>query len=190
MAKFNVPEDVSVSAFFKEHVPSQFSQLAAGADHSSLKGKEITLQYDLDGKRYCLRIKDGSNLDVIEGGIDKPLLNLAIAEKPWRAAMTGKLQGVIDRFSDPLEMADASRLNTLMTIKGALKVDLKQADGTVLPISMVFNGEDKPAVTITLDLADWISMQNRETTGQALFMSGKLKFTGDMMFLMKLQTLM
>jgi putative sterol carrier protein len=31
MARFTVPEDVSVSAFFEEHVPSQFAQLTAHA---------------------------------------------------------------------------------------------------------------------------------------------------------------
>ena len=48
----------------------------------------------------------------------------------------------------------------------------------------------KPAVTLNLDLPDWIAMQKKETTGQALFMNGKLKFTGDMVLLMKLQTMM
>ncbi|HNY66494.1 MAG TPA: SCP2 sterol-binding domain-containing protein [Deltaproteobacteria bacterium] len=189
MAKFQVPDDVSVSAFFKEYVPSQFEEMTAGADLSALKGKELTLQYDVDGQKYCLKITDGKSLDVIEGGVDKPLMHLAIDERNWRDAVTGKLQGVIDRFTDPVEIADVARLNTLMATKGALTVDLKTADGKGFPINMVFNGEEKPAVTINLDLNDWIAMQNKETTGQALFMSGKLKFTGDMVFLMKLQSL-
>jgi putative sterol carrier protein len=45
-------------------------------------------------------------------------------------------------------------------------------------------------VDISLELKDWIAMQNKETTGQNLFMNGKLKFTGDMVLLMKLQTLL
>jgi len=54
---------------------------------------------------------------------------------------------------------------------------------------MVFNGEAKPSVDISLELQDWIAMQNKQTTGQNLFMNGKLKFMGDMVLLMKLQTL-
>jgi putative sterol carrier protein len=54
---------------------------------------------------------------------------------------------------------------------------------------MVFNGETKPSVDMTLDLQDWIAVQNKQTTGQNLFMNGRLKFAGDMIFLMKLQDL-
>jgi hypothetical protein len=190
MAKFNVPDDVTVSAFFKEYVPSQYPQLIAGANLSALKGKEVTLQYDIDGVRYCLKIKDGTSLDVIEGGIAKPLIHMAIGEDNWRSAITGRFQGLIDRFTDPVELADKARLNTLLSLKGSLQVNLVESDGNIIPLSMVFNGEPKPAVTINVNMDDWMAMQNKETTGQALFMGGKLKFTGDMMLLMKLQTLM
>jgi putative sterol carrier protein len=190
MAKFNVPDDVTVGEFFKHHFPSLYSQLIANVDLSALKGKEVTLQYDVDGKSYCIRIKkDGTAVDIIEGGVDKPLLHLTIDEQPWRDAVTGKLEGAIDMFMDPLEITDAFRVKTLMATKGALKIDLKGFDGNIIPISMVFNGESVPAVNVDLDLEDWISIQNKETTGQALVMSGKLKFTGDLFFLMKLHTL-
>lgn len=190
MAKFRVPEDVTVDSFFNEHVPAQFGELIAGKDLSALVGKEISLQFKISGKEYCLRIKDGKDLQVIKGAVDKPTLTLSMAESDWRDAVTGKLEGVIDRFTDPAEIADAKRFGTLASAKGTLNMELKRSDAASIPITMIFNGEDKPVVSINLDLPDWLSMQNRETTGQALFMSGKLKFTGDMVLLMKLQTMM
>jgi putative sterol carrier protein len=76
-----------------------------------------------------------------------------------------------------------------MDTKGTLNLTFKNGADNI-PVTMIFNGEAKPAVDISLELKDWIAMQNKETTGQNLFMNGKLKFTGDMVLLMKLQTLL
>lgn len=188
MAKFTVPSGVSVSDFFEKHVPVQFKEITAGANLSSLAGKEINLQFNIDDQKYCLKIKDGTNLDVVKGGVDKPLLTLALSEQIFLDSVTGKVEGMIDRFTDPVEIADTRRLNALTDTKGTLKLTLKQGDNNI-PVTMIFNGEEKPSVEISVDLKDWIAMQNKEITGQKLFMDGKLKFTGDMVLLMKLQTL-
>lgn len=189
MAKFDVPDTIDLDDFFSNFVPANFDSMIAGADLSGLSGKEVTLQYQVGEKRYCLKIKDGKSLEVVKGGIDKPMFSLSLSEDDFMKAITGKVEGVIDRFIDPAEIGDPKRVGTLMTTKGILNVSLKQGDGTI-PMTMVFNGEEKPAVSINLDVQDWVSMQKKETTGQNLFMNGKIKFTGDMVLLMKLQTLM
>jgi putative sterol carrier protein len=180
---------VSVDDFFTKHVPSQFKEITDGANLSSLAGKEINLQFNINDLKYCLNIKDGSNLDVVKGGVPKPLLTLALSEQIFLDSVTGKIEGMIDRFTDPVEIADPRRLKALMDTKGTLKLNLKQGDNSI-PVTMIFNGEEKPNVEISVELKDWIAIQNKETTGQNLFMNGKLKFTGDMMLLMKLQTLL
>jgi hypothetical protein len=188
MAKFTVPSGVSVEEFFIKHVPSQFKEITAGANLSSLAGKEVNLQFVVNNQSYCLRIKDGTNLEVINGTVEKPLLALFLSEEVFLDAVTGKMEGLIDRFTDPVEISDPARLKNLMETKGSLNLTLKQ-DGKTIAVKMVFNGEEKPAVDISMDLNDWIAMQNKQVTGQTLFMNGKLKFTGDMMLLMKLQAL-
>ncbi|HON58269.1 MAG TPA: SCP2 sterol-binding domain-containing protein [Smithella sp.] len=188
MAKFTVPSGVSVEDFFIKHVPSQFKEITAGANLSSLAGKEIHLQFLVNDQSYCLKIKDGTNLEVIKGAVEKPLLALSLSEQVFLDAVTGKMEGLIDRFTDPVEISDPARLKNLMETKGSLNLTLKQ-DGNTIPVKMIFNGEEKPSVDISLDLSDWIAMQNKQVTGQALFMNGKLKFTGDMVLLMKLQSL-
>jgi putative sterol carrier protein len=177
-----------VDDFFVKHVPSQFKEITAGANLSSLAGKEVNLQFNINDKNYCLNIKDGTTLDVVKGAVDKPLLTLSLSEQVFLDSVTGKLVGMIDRFTDPVEIADPVRLRNLMDIKGTLNLSLKQ-DGNNIPVTMIFNGEAKPSVDLSLELKDWIAMQNKETTGQNLFMNGKMKFTGDMVLLMKLQTL-
>jgi putative sterol carrier protein len=189
MAKFSVPSGVSVNDFFEKHVPAQFKEITAGANLSSLAGKEVNLQFNVTDQKYCLNIKDGSNLNVIKGGVDKPLLTLALSDQVLLDSVTGKIEGMIDRFTDPVEIADPVRLRNLMDTKGTLNLTFKNGADNI-PVTMIFNGEAKPAVDISLELKDWIAMQNKETTGQNLFMNGKLKFTGDMVLLMKLQTLL
>ena len=188
MAKFSVPSGVSVDDFFTKHVPSQFKEITAGANLSSLAGKEINLQFNVNDQKFCLKIKDGTNLEIVKGGVDKPLLTIALSEQILLDSVTGKVEGMIDRFTDPVEIADPMRLQNLMETKGTLNLTLKQ-DGNNIPVTMIFNGEAKPSVDLSLELKDWIAMQNKETTGQNLFMNGKMKFTGDMVLLMKLQTL-
>ena len=190
MATFKVAENVSVEDFFEKEVPAQFKDLIAGADMSSVAGKEIKLQFDVEGKKYCLNIKDGKEVEIIKGGADKPVLEISLSEKDWRDSVTGKLEGVIDRFTDPAQMADPKILNTLLATTGMLKVDLSKSDGAVMPISMSFNGGTNPEAAISLALEDWVAMQKGEANGQTLVMGGKMTFTGDMMFLMQLQELM
>jgi putative sterol carrier protein len=188
MAKFSVPSGVSVDDFFTKHVPSQFKEITAGANLSALTGKEINLQFNVNEQKYCLKIKDGTNLEIVKGGVDKPLLTLALSDQVLLDSVTGKIEGMIDRFTDPVEIADPTRLKNLMDTKGTLNLTLKNGDNAI-PVTMIFNGEAKPSVDLSLELKDWIAIQNKETTGQNLFMNGKMKFTGDMVLLMKLQTL-
>jgi len=190
MALFNVPANVKVDDFFKTYVPKQFSELTKGVDLSGMAGKELTVQFDIDGKKYCLKIKDGKNLTVIPGGIDKPVLCVALNEADWRAAVTGQMEGVIDRFADPAQAANPDILNTMLSTKGCLKVELKKPDGNLMPFSMVFNGETQPCGTIKLSLDNWRAMQKKETNGQNLFMAGQMQIDGDMMFLMSLNALL
>lgn len=187
MPIFSVPEKVTVEEFFTKHLPEQFPALIAGANMSALAGKEFQLQYDVEGKKYCLVIKDGKSLSVVPGGVPKPVLEISVPEADWRAAVTGKLEGVMDRFMNPAQMSDANLVEAVKSVKGNLLVDLKKDDGSEMLISMVFNGESEPKVRIKLSVADWVGMQNKQVDGQTLVMSGRMSFDGDMMFLMGLQ---
>jgi putative sterol carrier protein len=189
MSSFPVSEDVTVDDFYKQTVPAQFAELTAGLDLSTMAGKEFTLQFNIEDKRYCLKISEGTNLEVVEGGVDKPMLCLSLSEADWRDAVTGKIEGILDRFTDPTQVADTTRYERLLATRGTLHLELEKQDGGTMPIDMIFNGEEQPSVTMRLALGDWAAMQRREVTGPALFTSGKMKAQGDMMFLMSLQAL-
>ena len=189
MATFQVPATVEVDEFYRKILPAQFKELSAGVDFSAMAGKEFTLQFNIGGRKYCLRIVGGGDLEVIEGGIDKPMLTLVLSESDWRDSVTGRIEGILDRFTDTSQVADTARYQRLLSTRGTLNVELARGDGPVMPIAMIFNGQEKPAVSMRLALSDWVAMQRKEVNGQTLFMSGKMKATGDMMFLLSLQEL-
>ncbi len=190
MAMFQAPENISVDDFFKDLVPRQFKETLEGADMSVMAGKDFTLQFDVDGKKYCLKVKDGKDLEIIEGGIEKPMLGIQISEDFWRDSVTGKIEAGMDQFTDPQQAADAARYAALQSTSGTLKAELTKPDGSIAKLAMVFNGAASPESVIKLSLSDWAAMQSKEVDGQTLVMGGKMQFSGDMMFLMALQNLM
>lgn len=190
MVEFKVPADVSVDDFFKTHVPKQFKDVLATANVSAMAGKEFTLQFDIEGKKYALKIKDGKALEVIPGGLDKAMLSIRLQESFWRDSITGKVPGAMDQFTDPAQAADPGRYNLLLSTKGTLKVELSQEDGRKVPLALTFNGEAAPEATIKLAMSDWLAMQKKQVDGQSLVLAGKMQFDGDLMFLMQLQSLL
>jgi hypothetical protein len=185
-----IPAGVSVSALFPAHIARRVPRASSRPDPSLPGGRDITLQYDVGGMRWCYRIREGEGVEVVEGGMDRPLVSLAVAEHDVKSAAAGTFPGVVDQLFDPMCIAGEGAVSTLLSCRGALEMRLKKRDGTVIPLRMEFNGEAAPAVSVTLDLDDWVSMLNGETSGQALFMSGRLTFTGDMVLVMKLQNLL
>jgi putative sterol carrier protein len=187
------PEDISVEEFFTKFVPNQFNQMNALfslIDFSFLTGRDFKMQFDVEGRVYSVTFKNGKDLDVTEGSIDKPNFTLIVSEKDWRDAVTGKFNELADDFTgDPISFLNARHYKALMAMTGTVNMNLKKQDGVNIPLSLIFNGEEKPAVTVNLDMLDALRMMNKSVSGPVLFMNGKLKFTGNMVLLMKLQNL-
>ncbi len=188
------PEGISVDDFFVNFVPEQFNKMKDilnVVDLSFLGENDFKMQFNVEGKEYGVKFKNGKDLEVINGQVDKPAFSLYVSEKDWRDAVTGKFNKLADDFTgDPSYFIDAKRYSALQSTNGMVNMNLKKKDGRTLPLKVVFNGAETPAVTVNLDMVDGLAMLNRETDGMKLFMEGKLKFTGDMTLLMKLQNLM
>lgn len=187
------PEGISVDEFFTSFVPDQFSQLNAllnAVDLSFLSGKDFRMQFDIDGQVYSVAFKNAKDLEVKQGSIGEPNITVVVSEKDWRDAVTGRFNELADGLNgDPTAFIDAKRYEALMSMRGAVTMNLKKNDGSILPLKIVFNDEEEPAATLNLDMLDGLELMNKATNGMALFMKGKIKFTGNMLLLMKLQTL-
>ena len=127
---------------------------------------------------------------MIKGSTDEPNFTLIVSEKDWRDAVTGKLNELADDFTgDPTSFIDAKYYEALLSTNGKVNMNLKKKDGINLPLSLIFNGEENPAVTVNLDMMDALHLMNKSVTGLELIMNGKLKYSGSMVLLMKLQNL-
>jgi putative sterol carrier protein len=184
-----VPEDITFEDYFKDYIIKQFEDTKESTDLSWMSGKEMTYQYNVDGKKCCLKIKDGTDLDVLDGGIDKPMLEVMTSEAVWRDTVTGKETGMDFIMEESPNVSLEERYKSLGELKGTLKIEI-ETDGGVEKAVLVFNGETEPEATITLTLSDWLDMQKGETDGQTLVMGGKLQFDGDLMFLLSAQSML
>jgi putative sterol carrier protein len=188
-----VPENISVDEFFTKFIPDQFShmnELLNIIDLSFLNGSDFKMQFDIEGKVYSVTFKNEKYLEVTKGSIDEPNFTVIVSEKDWRDAVTGKFNELADDFiGDPSSLIDARHYEALMSMNGTINMNLKKKDGVNLPLSLIFNDEDSPAVTVNLDLLDALHLMNKSATGLGLLMNGKLKFTGSVLLLMKMQNL-
>ena len=187
------PENISVDEFFTEFVPEQFihmNELLSVMDLSFLTGSDFKMQFDIEGKVYSVTFKNEKDLEVTKGSIGEPNFTVIISERDWRDAVTGKFNELADDFTgDQTSFIDARHYEALMSMNGTVNMNLKKKDGVNLPLSLIFNDEDSPAVTVNLDLLDALRLMNRSATGLGLLMNGKLKYTGSMVLLIKLQNL-
>ena len=187
------PKDIKVSDFFKNEVPKVFKEGLGKVNTASLQGTEFSLQFNIPGAgggTYCLKVKDGKDLQIIEGGIDKPVIMIELAEKDFRDSISGEVLGTMYIFMSQEQVANRQKLDAVKGVSGTLNLELTKPDGGVFKIKMVFNGASQPQANLKMILDDYVKMTKKEVDGQSLFMSGKMGFEGDMMFLIQLQGVM
>jgi putative sterol carrier protein len=185
----DIPENVTVKEYFDEYVPKVFAEQVGAGAILGMEGTEIKVQFDItDGPTYSIVVKDAKELEVKEGPVDTPTVTLSMSEDIFRRAVTGKLQGATDTFTDVSKMS-RNRYDQLLGVKGKMTLDLAAGDGTSADITVKFNGADSPASTFKCSLEDWVAMNNGQLAGPTAFMSGKLKIEGDMPFAMSLSSL-
>jgi putative sterol carrier protein len=187
---FDAPENVTVEGFFKEYLLNKLTEIRETADLSWLAGKEFTANYKVNGLRYGMSIKNGTDLEVVDGGIDQAMLEISMSEKFWRDMATGKIESGMDSYILPGGSdADKDRYNALQDIRGTLKIKM-EVGSEVEEISMVLNGDSQPEAIITIALEDFVSINKGETDGPSMVMNGKLKIDGDIAFLLSVQEML
>ncbi len=187
------PQDISLDDFFTKFVPDRFNQLKNSLnsiDFSFLTGRDFKMQFNIGGKVYSVTFRNGKDMKVTKGSIDGANFIVTLSEKDWRDAASGKFNELTDDFTgNPASFIDANHYETLMSMNGMVNMNLRKKDGVNFPLSLVFNGEKSPSVTVHLDMLDALQLMNQSTTGLRLLMNGRLKFTGSILLLMKLQNL-
>lgn len=189
----DVPEDITVKQYFEEIVPKMVEEQLAKAPIAGMEGTEFTIEFDVKGDQdyvYGITVKDAKDVNIAEGALESPMIKLELSEDVWRKAVTGKLEGAMDAFTNMGEVANRKRYDALRSTKGTMNLEVGMPDGSTANIKVVFNNADSPAVTFKAALEDWAKVQSGELPGPMAFMQGKLKIDGDMSFAMSLGNLL
>lgn len=185
------PRDIKIQDFFENQVPKIFKEGLSKVNTKSLQGTEFSLQFNITGAgSYCLKVKNGKDLNIIEGGVDKPDITIELSENDFRDSIAGIVPGTMDIFMNMDQVANRDKLEQVKKVAGTLNLELNKPDGGVFKIKMVFSGSSQPQASLKMMLDDYVKMTKKEVDGQSLFMSGKMGFEGDMMFLIQLQGVM
>ncbi|RJP27793.1 MAG: hypothetical protein C4536_13190 [Actinobacteria bacterium] len=188
-----VSENVTVQEYFEQVVPEMVKEQLSGTSIAGMEDTMFTVEFNIKGDQdyvYGITVKDASELEVSEGPLENAMIKVVLDEDMWRKAVTGKMEGAMDMFTDMGQSADRKRYNALNSTSGTMNVELAMADGSVAPLKIVFNGAASPEVTFKVGIEDWALMQKGELAGPTAFMTGKLKIEGDMPFAMSLGNLM
>ena len=191
MNSYSIPQDVSVDDFFKQYVPLGFRMWTGDHPIEGMEGTEFTMQYRIAGEgggTYGIRVRDGTEMEILEGEMDHAMLSIEMSEKDWRDSVTGKFGGA-DEWMQSQERPSKERLETLRGIQGTLELELARPDEGVLECKVIFNMADIPRVLLQMKLDDYVAMQKGELRGQEAFLSGRMRVQGDMAFLMRLDSL-
>lgn len=191
MVELNIPEDIMPKPFFEELVPQQFKAVIAEQPIEGIEGIEFSLQFDINspnGGSWGVVVTDGKNMEIKPGGYENALLTVKLTEKDWRDAITGKagLSVGADMGKGLSGEQARSQFEILKNIRGKLEVELIKDDGSIFPVTIVFNKSDSPVAKIKMKMTDYLEMQAGKLDGPGAFMQGKLQLEGDMMFAMQL----
>lgn len=191
MVELNIPENIMPKPFFEELVPQQFKAVIAERPIEGVEGIEFSLQFDIDGPNggsWGVVVTDGKKMEIKPGGYDKALITMKLKEQDWRDAITGKAGLSIGADMGRGLSGDQARsqFEILKNIRGKLEVELVKEDGSIFPVTIIFNKTDSPVAKIKMKMADYLEMQAGKLDGPGAFMQGKLQLEGDMMFAMQL----
>ena len=188
-----VSEDIGVKEYFEEFVPRMFREQLEKSPVTGMEGTIFAAEFDISNgtdQAFGITVKDGRELEINEGPLDNPMVRIQLSEEVWRKAVTGKMVGAVDMFTDMEQMANRQRFEALKSTQGTMNLVLSLPDGSVANIKVIMNGAESPFVTFMTTAEDWAKMATGDLTGPAAFMSGRLKIDGDLAFAMSLGNMM
>ena len=183
----DIPKDLSIKDLLLDFSPNMAKQMIAESGAAAeLADTELSMVVDVSGTKYSYVVKNGTDFDVKEGGLDNAMVLIEIAEDD--------LQKMIETNSLDMLLGIQSDLNkrkyqALQGLKGKMVAQLANDDGSVVTISTVLNGAETPTATFKMKMSDSISLIKKETNPVNLFMSGGMQIEGDMAFAMQTQPL-
>ncbi len=182
--KMEIPKDISLKDLLLDFSPKMAKEMIAESGAAAdLAGTEFSMVVDVSGDQYSYVVKNGTDFDVKEGGMDNPMIKINIAQEDLQKMIE---MDTMDMFLGVQGDLNKSKYDAIVNVKGSLTIELTN-DGSVMPIKITLNGAETPHTILKMKTADSIAVVNKETNPVNLFMSGGLQIEGDMAFAMQLQ---
>jgi putative sterol carrier protein len=173
------------NAYFEQVVSAQYAAVLADAPESVLDQPELTVTYTIDGGpggSFGLRTQ-GRSLLYVPGGIEGSDMLVRQSYEHWARSVEA---GATEMFVDYIQRR---KVGVVKDLKGAVTIELTRSDGSLHETTVVFGGQDEPAVTLRMSADDYRAMMSGELNGNMAFMLGKLTFEGSLPLLMQVGAL-
>jgi hypothetical protein len=184
--KVNIPAGTSVRSLLSEIMPQMTKKtLAVNNTSKEMSGTEIRMMIDTGSDVYSYILKDGTQVEVMGGGLDGAMLKLIVStDDVERMIKSGNLDMLLGIQSD----INISKYNALKSLKGSFIAEIADTDHTY-KIKAILNGAESPLSVFKMSMNNSAALMRKETNPIQLFMSGALKIEGDMVFAMSTQPL-
>ena len=174
-------DSVSIKEFYEQHVPERFASASGQA-------RGFALQHDVGGTVYTIAVDDGGAVSVRPGASESPLMSVRLSEADWREVVAGQIDAGA-MLAEPGQLTP-DIVQRMRDTRGTLNLELSRPQGDPWRATVAFGGAESPAVTLIMADSDFGAMQRGELNSQMAFITGKLKFQGDLGLLMRLGSLL
>lgn len=171
----------SPAMYFEHVVPQQYEVAMADAPASVIDQSHLSVTYVIAGPQggsFGLHA-EGRTITFVPGGIEECDMLVRQSFETWRK---GVESGAAELFID---YAQRRKIAVVKSLKGAVTLALTASDGELHETTVVFGGQEEPAVTLQMTTGDYHSMMSGELNGNMAFMMGKLTFEGSLSLLMQ-----
>lgn len=167
--------------YFETYLPELVEKYLAERPVVDMEGTHFTTQVKVEGEKsltFGVTIDDAKDINVQPEGLENPMVSVTVGEDFIRL-MTRQVSSLTGR----------KQYDSMLNTKGTLVLELEMPDDRVLPVTIVFNGAPEPQATMSGPADVIAGVMTGQIQGPQAFMEGKIKITGDMMFLMSLANL-
>lgn len=179
MAEITTPE-----AYYTQVVPQQYT--GAAGTSAAADQPELTAVYEITGEgggTYGLRSSGGAVEVMPAEAIAAPDMRTTMAYDDWQVFAAS---GATDPFVDYVARG---KVNVVKGLKGTVRLELERSNGDLWRSATTFGGQEEPALTLMMTNDDYRAMLSGELNGQMAFLTGKLKFEGNLPLLMQIGAL-
>lgn len=174
----------AVKEYFEQNLPKTFNDAFGSNPPADMNGEEMRLEYIVDDTTYGLKVTNGTQLEIIPGGIAEPHIQNTMDLASFNDVVAGVMP-----LNPLIDYNNKKKLDKVKNFKGNFKLELAREDSSKFTSSTIFNGATDPTVKVMAKIADYSQVLSGKLNPQMAFMTGKVKFEGSMPFLMLLGTL-